>query len=819
MNTEAHRTSNPMLYGSVCSGIEAATVAWHPLGWRAAFYSEIDAFPSALLAHYYPETPNLGDMTRFTEWPDAAIDVLVGGTPCQSFSVAGLRKGLADPRGGLALTFLEIARRYRPRWILWENVPGVLSQDGGDAIRSFLDGLEELGYVVDVDILDAQFHGVPQRRRRVFVCAQSVETLIAQTTDSSALTIAQCWLEILHGILASRCTELESAPDDSGLAYLTEGGVKRRMRLFGLHGDCDNYEALRQNLDAAFMRLQNELGSSGAGPGENGKVPIPEDRSTDSGTEGPFTLTAASLSASLEESYEVMKSYITSTSTSSITPSEIFTCSRAALLIARLILRLNRSSPSWWSAASSALIALEAFTSYARFTSSDLFGDVGRVQAWRDFIEQAERVIDSIGCSGIESFGEIFPVSASLSGHPAPSREARESPPHELAPSIGASGRGFSRTGETRGKDPVIAMARNAHSSKYDAESETLIVHALRTDGFDASEDGTGRGTPLTLAIRGRDGESTLECHDDGLANAILTPTGGRGGIGVGAVAFHARQDPDSGPVTHPLDTDGTSIAVAIQAGALRENPASGPDGVGAQEGIAYTLEARAEVQAVQNRTHVRRLTPRECARLQGFPDDYLELTYANAEEAHAAQVLHELWRQAGAQRTQKQERRAGIAAALLTPEVLLAGVHAGWLSWSMAAECVASGGALSSADARAQGLLRSLREASAAGCSPYRRKSFEQCVEQLGGSLPELSYEIASARAALRHSRLWQDAQRAWPLRYAFATEAQRRSGKSLNPDGPRYKALGNSMAVPVMRWLGERIELVESVAQEIAA
>ena len=162
-----------MRFGSVCSGIEAATVAWHPLGWRAAFYSEIDAFPSAVLAHHYPETPNLGDMTKFREWPDADIDLLVGGTPCQSFSVAGLRKGLDDPRGNLALTYLAIAERYRPRWLVWENVPGVLSSNGGRDFGTFLGGLAELGYGFAYRVLDAQYFGVAQRRRRVFVVASS----------------------------------------------------------------------------------------------------------------------------------------------------------------------------------------------------------------------------------------------------------------------------------------------------------------------------------------------------------------------------------------------------------------------------------------------------------------------------------------------------------------------------------------------------------------------------------------------------------------------------------------------------------------------
>lgn len=165
-----------MTYGSVCSGIEAATVAWEPLGWKAAFYSEIEPFPCAVLQHRYPQTPNYGDMTKYKEWSDADIDVLVGGTPCQSFSVAGLRKGLADPRGNLMLIFGAIASKYRPTWLVWENVPGVLSSNGGRDFGTFLGMLAELGYGFAYRVFDAQFvrveshrRAVPQRRRRVFV--------------------------------------------------------------------------------------------------------------------------------------------------------------------------------------------------------------------------------------------------------------------------------------------------------------------------------------------------------------------------------------------------------------------------------------------------------------------------------------------------------------------------------------------------------------------------------------------------------------------------------------------------------------------------
>ena len=159
-----------MKYGSVCSGVEAASVAWHPLGWEPQWFSEIEKFPSAVLGHHYPNVPNLGDMTKFKEWPnDRPIDVLVGGTPCQSFSVAGLRKGLDDPRGNLMLTYLAIAERYRPRWLVWENVPGVLSSNKGRDFGTFLGALGKLRYGFAYRVLDAQYFGVAQRRKRVFV--------------------------------------------------------------------------------------------------------------------------------------------------------------------------------------------------------------------------------------------------------------------------------------------------------------------------------------------------------------------------------------------------------------------------------------------------------------------------------------------------------------------------------------------------------------------------------------------------------------------------------------------------------------------------
>lgn len=177
-----------MNYLSICSGIEAASVAWHNLGWKSLAFSEIEKFPSAVLAHHWPDVPNLGDMTKYNDWPAIKPELVVGGTPCQAFSIAGLRKGLADPRGNLTLTFLGILARYRPKWVVWENVPGVLSDRTG-AFGSFLSGLSELGYGFAYRILDAQHFGVPQRRRRVFVvgCIGSWASAAAVLFESESL--------------------------------------------------------------------------------------------------------------------------------------------------------------------------------------------------------------------------------------------------------------------------------------------------------------------------------------------------------------------------------------------------------------------------------------------------------------------------------------------------------------------------------------------------------------------------------------------------------------------------------------------------------
>lgn len=166
-----------MKYASVCSGVEAAGLAWMPLGWEAVWFSEIDPFPCAVLKERFPDVLNLGDMTKIEgEKYRGAVDLLVGGTPCQGFSVAGKQGGLNDPRSALCLAYCRLLETMRPRWFVWENVPGVFSTNGGEDFRAFLQKIDEIGYSCAWRVLDAQYvrvdgypRAVPQRRRRVFV--------------------------------------------------------------------------------------------------------------------------------------------------------------------------------------------------------------------------------------------------------------------------------------------------------------------------------------------------------------------------------------------------------------------------------------------------------------------------------------------------------------------------------------------------------------------------------------------------------------------------------------------------------------------------
>lgn len=205
-----------MKYLSVCSGIEAPSVAWKPLGWEPVGLSEIGRFPNAVLAHRFPNVKNYGDMNGFMDWDLKPFDVLVGGTPCQSFSIAGLRNGMEDERGNLAQVFAKMLWQYRPKWFLWENVPGALFTNGGRDFGSIVGAVGQMGYWWAYRILDAQFFGVPQRRRRVY--------LVGSLGNQGSHEV------LLHGESCRRHPS-QSKQQQEGIARTVTAGTGRRYGL------------------------------------------------------------------------------------------------------------------------------------------------------------------------------------------------------------------------------------------------------------------------------------------------------------------------------------------------------------------------------------------------------------------------------------------------------------------------------------------------------------------------------------------------------------------------------------------------------------
>jgi hypothetical protein len=304
---------------------------------------------------------------------------------------------------------------------------------------------------------------------------------------------------------------------------------------------------------------------------------------TGSSKENQFTLTEQSLNEGLAESYAVMKSFITLTATKAITAQQIFSCSRAVLVIAKLMQRLNQSSPSWWSAASSTLIAVKEYTNYARFTSSDLFGDLDRIQAWRDFIKQADELCESLGNTGVESFGTVFPVSDCLSGHPAPSRQARKGTAGGAA--AGAGVRWWD------GGDVAATLTTESDDQRMpDKANAQLVMQPAHT-----------------FKLRGG-------CEG-----------GGKGYLGQDEQAFTLATTQDQW-LAQP---------VAIQGTVVGRSEHAGPQGSGADtSGAMFTL-TKTDVHAVAFGGDIARsLTPVECERLQGFHDGYTAIPWRNKPAA-----------------------------------------------------------------------------------------------------------------------------------------------------------------------------------------
>lgn len=399
-------------------------MAWNPLGWKAVAFSEIEPFPCAVLAHHYPDTPNWGDMTKYKEWPDVAIDLLCGGTPCQSFSVAGLRKGLDDPRGNLMLTFGAIAAKYRPKWLVWENVPGVLSSNKGKDFGTFLGMLGELGYGFAYRILDAQFFGVPQRRRRVFVVG-----CLGDWRSAAAVLFER------HGLSGNPAPSRQAR---KGLAPTLSARPQGGGGL-GTDFDCDG------------GLIAGTLQASGRAAG----------------------------SATQQDAH-------------------------SGMLLARCLTR-GSSGGQRYDAESETLIA---HTLLGKHNSSHA-------------ADQDTYITHSLR-------GEGFDASEDGTGRGTPLVPMPFDTTQITSPDNGSN---------PQPGDPCHPLAAGTHAPAIAFDSRQDPVASEHLFGALGSSSPQAQAV-TTLAIRGRGESHQLETRSDGTANALLTPNGGRAGIGVGAIHY-----------------------------------------------------------------------------------------------------------------------------------------------------------------------------------------------------------------------------------------------------------------------------------------
>lgn len=555
-----------MRYLSVCSGIDAVSVAWQPLGWQPAMFAEIDPFCCWLLhSRYRASRPvympsphdapsrkeakqraaairnvvalpadgaviNAGDFTKIGVDDVGAIDLLAGGTPCQSFSIAGKRAGLDDPRGNLTIEFARLAGRLRPLWLVWENVPGVLSIDDGRTFGAFLGMLVELGYGVAYRILNAQHFGVPQRRRRVFVVGHLGNWRVAAA------------------VLLERHSLSGHPPPRRKARQGVAGGVE-----VGPAGGrlTDTAPTIDAGCKDGFIRNQLGVGVLS---------------STD---EISYCLNACGMS---KQDFETETPIAHALSADGFDASEDGTGRGTPVVPVAICTAHTRSNGSGFSDGIAHTLESGGGTQAMAFAQNTrdevrLYGGDGKT-------------VGALAAQPGAKQQSYIAFSAKDSGADA----------GDIAPTL--RGMGSERSHANGGGQVAIAFAQNQ-------EGDVLSGDVMQPLG--TNSNATGRNAPtIAFTLHGSDGTTSAASPTE-VAGSLRTRAPG-------------------------------SIENSSTTAVLQEQPVAWSGELTASTGIAGTLQRGGEGGRVDGvmtpQMAVRRLTPRECERLQGFPDDYTLVEY-----------------------------------------------------------------------------------------------------------------------------------------------------------------------------------------------
>lgn len=524
-----------MKYVSIFSGIEAATVAWHPLGWEPLAFSEIDPFPSTVLQHHYPDIPNLGDITKI-DWSPyvGAADIVVGGSPCQSFSVAGKREGLAGA-SGLMFEYIRAVRELRPRWFVWENVPGAFTSERGEAYRQLLSEMDALGYGLAWRVLDAQFFGVAQRRERVFLVGslgtmRCAEVLFERESLSWNHQSSRQKRQALTEEAQERVGE---ADHDSGCLNPGETQSRRVYPASGVYPTLSTREKSGQNQESVFTQFGDDVA---------GTLTSRYDSS-------PCVDRGANVVVDERDKVFLCQTAQTGSNGKLVKQDDVMNT-------------LDRTN-------STAVAALD-------FNPTD-----ARLRYANDDVSQT------------------LTARARTGGNQVPLVQVQ---PLVFNPNAGITEKGG---GFALSEDVTPTLKTDHNPAVAFASNQRDEVRELEVAGALAAQPGIKQQTYI--------------CRADGQANAMtsvdMAPT----------LTSHAKKDP---PLIYPAEDE--PVTLQIHGGKPGGRKGALIHATLSTHNIQTPITGGREKRGLT----VRRLTPRECERLQGFPDDYTDIPYRNKEHA-----------------------------------------------------------------------------------------------------------------------------------------------------------------------------------------